>query len=454
MDGTSMAAPHMTGAMALLKQAYPALSVKDLKSLAMNTAKVLTGKDGNELPLTLQGAGRIQLAEALTTPVVVEPAALSLGRVQLETVSRVNRTLTIRNLKPEALTLSVEAKASPGLMLIAPATVTVPAGGSVEIPVTAQIGLQSANSLVSELDGHLVLKQNGKTVAQVPALAIRSLASEIRAEGETAALKITNSSPVDGLAMAFNLLGADARKAPSERASDSWKSRSCDLQSAGYRILTLTTPQGPKQVLQFAVKLYTPVTTWQMCEVSVLIDQNGDGIADQELAGVSAASIAGISDVAYSSVLLDAARARSIRLAYEQDIASGKSVKPDYKPAMLARGRMAPFPQSSVALIEVPLEALATAADGGLHIKLATLGADDGMIEADDYLGEGTLGDWMTIPTRAEAQPYYGMPEMTPVGRDGAGLQLQRGSADGRLVLYYPLNELSLNGADTQEQVF
>jgi hypothetical protein len=43
---------------------------------------------------------------------------------------------------------------------------------------------------------------------------------------------------------------------------------------------------------------------------------------------------------------------------------------------------------------------------------------------------------------------------MTPVGRDGAGLQLQRGSADGRLVLYYPLNELSLNGADTQEQVF
>ena len=37
-NGTSMAAPHVAGSMALLKQLHPDWSVEELKSLAMNTA--------------------------------------------------------------------------------------------------------------------------------------------------------------------------------------------------------------------------------------------------------------------------------------------------------------------------------------------------------------------------------------------------------------------------------
>ncbi|RYZ68147.1 MAG: hypothetical protein EOP05_16785, partial [Proteobacteria bacterium] len=41
MSGTSMAAPHMAGVMALLKQAQPTLSSRELKSVAMSTAKTM-----------------------------------------------------------------------------------------------------------------------------------------------------------------------------------------------------------------------------------------------------------------------------------------------------------------------------------------------------------------------------------------------------------------------------
>ncbi len=82
MNGTSMAAPHMTGAKALLRQKYPELSALELKALAMGTSKILN-KNGLQVPITLQGAGRIQLDQALNAKVIAEPAALSLGRVQL-----------------------------------------------------------------------------------------------------------------------------------------------------------------------------------------------------------------------------------------------------------------------------------------------------------------------------------------------------------------------------------
>ncbi|MEZ4583630.1 MAG: S8 family serine peptidase [Caldilineaceae bacterium] len=36
--GTSMAAPHVAGALTLLRQRYPAWSVEELKALVMNTA--------------------------------------------------------------------------------------------------------------------------------------------------------------------------------------------------------------------------------------------------------------------------------------------------------------------------------------------------------------------------------------------------------------------------------
>src|SRR5262249_36949146 len=147
-----------------------------------------------------------------------------------------------------------------------------------------------------------------------------------------------------------------------------WMNRSCDLQSVGYRIIP--TAQGDS--IQFAFKIYNPVSMWVMCSVSVLIDSDGDGVADQEIAGVTGGGLEGVDKAGFTTVVLDAAKARSIRLAYEKDLSAGTVSKIDYTPAVLAQSDMAPFPESTIAVIEAPVKVLAKSPDGKLNIKVAS----------------------------------------------------------------------------------
>ncbi|MBX3022964.1 MAG: S8 family serine peptidase [Bdellovibrionales bacterium] len=438
MDGTSMAAPHMAGVMALIKQKYPTLSSDELKALAMNTAKPLQTAAGIPIPITMQGAGRVQVAEAVATPVVVQPPALSLGRVQLGTTRQEMRKLKLRNLGSRDLHLSVTAISTPGLNLSTPAAVTVPASGEVEVDVEIGFDMANASAYVSELNGRLIFQAGSQVVAQVPALAIRTQASEIKVSGTSEALQLTNSSPVQGLALPFNLIGEDTRK-DAPNANELWKGRGCDMQSAGYRIITKMTPFGPAEMIQFAFKIFTPVTTWHLCEMSVLIDADGDGIADQEVA-----SMTGVSGSA--TVLMDAAAARTIRLGFEKEVSDGKKAStPNYQPALLGMGPIIAFPQSTVAVLEVELSKLAKSSDGRLHVKLATQGGGD-VVESDDYLGNG-LGDWISIAGTADTQAFKDMDEVIGVTMAGASTALAKGSGSGQLVLYFPINELSAGQA-------
>ena len=86
LSGTSMAAPHVAGAMALLRELRPGWSVEELKALAMNTAYPLV-RAGTSLTATLYapgraGAGRIDLPLAVKSDTVVYNAQLP-GRVSL-----------------------------------------------------------------------------------------------------------------------------------------------------------------------------------------------------------------------------------------------------------------------------------------------------------------------------------------------------------------------------------
>ncbi|ANS76550.1 hypothetical protein AWM70_19845 [Paenibacillus yonginensis] len=64
-SGTSMAAPHIAGAAALLKQYYPKLAPDELKALMMNNTINMNNQSGDRYSFMDQGAGRIDLDQTM-----------------------------------------------------------------------------------------------------------------------------------------------------------------------------------------------------------------------------------------------------------------------------------------------------------------------------------------------------------------------------------------------------
>ena len=84
LNGTSMAAPHVAGVVALLRQLHPKENSEEIKSRLVSTAKTLDDADGEIYPVSLQGAGLVQAFAAAKTPLLFEPATLSLGEIPID----------------------------------------------------------------------------------------------------------------------------------------------------------------------------------------------------------------------------------------------------------------------------------------------------------------------------------------------------------------------------------
>ncbi|MEV6108794.1 S8 family serine peptidase [Streptomyces sp. NPDC051940] len=142
ISGTSMAAPHAAGAAALLAQQHPDWTGAQLKAALVGSAEPGSGYTPFE-----QGTGRIAVDRALGQSVLAESGPVSFGK-QLwphQDDEPVTRAITYRNLGTADVTLDLAATgtgpdgepAPAGMFTMGRAQVTVPAGGTAEVPVTA-----------------------------------------------------------------------------------------------------------------------------------------------------------------------------------------------------------------------------------------------------------------------------------------------------------------------------
>lgn len=108
-QGTSMAAPHVAGAAALLLQAHPDWSVDYVKAALMNTADSLVDAAGKEYDHNTQGAGGIRVVEALNATTLVTPGSHSFGVFATEEEEREHK-ITIHNLTNSKKNYSLKVK--------------------------------------------------------------------------------------------------------------------------------------------------------------------------------------------------------------------------------------------------------------------------------------------------------------------------------------------------------
>lgn len=163
VSGTSMAAPHVAGAAILIRQLHPTWTPAEIKSVLMSSAKYLdvyTVAGDPAQPLDM-GAGRLDVAAAAASGVILDPPSLSFGLVAAG--SQKSITVNVRSVAGAAETYALstlytgngftQTTTLPGFT-VSPATLTLNPGETKAFSVTFD---SAAGSGYGDNQGYIVL---------------------------------------------------------------------------------------------------------------------------------------------------------------------------------------------------------------------------------------------------------------------------------------------------------
>ena len=130
ISGTSMASPHVAGAAAILAQQHPEWTGEQIKSVLIGSSRRLPG-----ISTQAQGAGRLDIARGVAQQVRAEGVA---GFGAVWGTAESTRKITYVNSGSTPVTLALDLDVDRANVLSVPRSVTVPAGGSAAVAVTAR----------------------------------------------------------------------------------------------------------------------------------------------------------------------------------------------------------------------------------------------------------------------------------------------------------------------------
>jgi subtilisin family serine protease len=148
-DGTSMATAHVAGAAALLAAAHPTWTAAQLKPVLQATSRFIGVAPPAVVETYAQGAGRVDVAAALSQQVVPDRGTFDFGRLTCSDTAPITRQVTLGNTGTTDVTYDLstllvdnDLHAVPaGLATLSGSQVTVPAGGTGTVALTLAPGL-------------------------------------------------------------------------------------------------------------------------------------------------------------------------------------------------------------------------------------------------------------------------------------------------------------------------
>lgn len=164
LQGTSMAAPHVAGACALIKQAHPDWGPEQIKAALMNTAKPISDEKGKPYRTYEQGAGRIQMEQAIKTESLVYPSSLQFGKFQLaDQMHEHTQYVTIENVGENRIKYSfIIPKKEEGIKWEIPFSISLEPKEKKRVEIKMTVDPRMLKKKL--YDGHLHLQAGSKSI--------------------------------------------------------------------------------------------------------------------------------------------------------------------------------------------------------------------------------------------------------------------------------------------------
>ncbi len=333
LSGTSMAAPHVAGVAALVRQGNPDASSTTLSEAIINTA------DPSEVEgyLSLRnGAGLVDPAAAITAPVTASSdggaARVGFGYLEATKAVTVRKTVTLTNTgkadafysaSAEASTSGLDAKVS-----VSPSQVLVPAGRSARVSVTLKItpdagvpteDLQTASGTIAFTPTSDKAAEQGLSTLRVPYLAVpravSDLQTKVRNVGKDAARFATrNTSRVSGTADVYAWqLSDDADQSIAVDAGGAPDIRAVGMQSLP-GVQPFDDDPSATGLGIAAISSTSRIATAAVTDQEVVIDNDEDGTADFVIAGIDPGLLSGGTTGDFVSVTIDARTNEVVRV--------------------------------------------------------------------------------------------------------------------------------------------